>query len=412
MKERYGRTRLACYMTNAAMSVVSALPPLLFVTFRDRFGVSYALLGTLVLINFCTQLAVDLVFSFFSHRFNIEKTVRCTPAVACAGLVLYALLPFLFPNAAYLGLVIGTVVFSASSGLAEVLISPTIASMPSDTPERDMSLLHSIFAWGVVGVVIVSTLLLRLVGQERWWLLPLMWAVVPFAATLLYMRAPMPAMAGQEKAAHVARLLRDPALLLCVGAIFVGGATECAMSQWSSSYLETALRIPKVWGDICGVALFGAMLGLGRTLYSRRGGDIGKVLLAGTAAAVVCYLTAALAPHPLLGLAACALTGLCASMLWPGTLLVMAEIVPAAGVSAYALMAAGGDLGASVAPQLIGLIADTAAANPHLIALADALGLTPAQIGMKSGLLVAALFPAAGILAVGVIRRRLRRAGK
>ena len=114
----------------------------------------------------------------------------------------------------------------------------------------------------------------------------------------------------------------------------------------------------------------------------------------------------------LLGLAACALTGLCASMLWPDTLLVMAEIVPAAGVSAYALMAAGGDLGASVAPQLIGLIADTAAANPHLIALADALGLTPAQIGMKSGLLVAALFPAAGILAVGVIRRRLRRAGK
>ena len=412
MKDRFARTRLACYMTNVTMSVISALPPLLFVTFHERYGVSYALLGTLVLINFCTQLAVDLIFSFFSHRFDIEKTVRCTPVIACVGLILYAALPILFPGRAYLGLAVGTVIFSAASGLAEVLISPTIAAMPSDNPERDMSLLHSIFAWGVVVVVILSTLILRVIGGERWWLLPILWALMPLTAAILYASSPMPHLAGQEKASHVLRLLRQPALLLCVASIFIGGATECAMSQWSSSYLESGLGIPKVWGDIGGVAMFAVMLGLGRTLYSRRGKKISRVLLLGMAAAVVCYLTAALSPNPVVGLVACALTGFCASMLWPGTLLVMAEVVPAASVSVYALMAAGGDLGASVAPQLIGVIADAAAASPRLTALASDLGMSPTQIGMKIGLLAAALFPAVGVAVIAAIRARLRRAAR
>ena len=406
MQDRYARTRLACYATNVTMSVVSGLPPLLFLTFRERFGVSWALLGTLVLINYCTQLAVDLVFSFFSHRFNIEKTVRVTPVIACAGLVLFSALPLLFPGAAYLGLAIGTVIFSAASGLGEVLISPSIAAMPSPNPERDMSLLHSIFAWGVVAVVVLSTLLLRLVGGERWWLLPLIWALVPLTGSLLFAGAPMPKLSGQGKASNVLRLFRNPALLLCVVAIFVGGATECTMSQWSSSYLESALGIPKIWGDIGGVAMFAVMLGLGRTLYSRRGKNIVRVLLAGMSAAVVCYLTASLSPSPVLGLAACALTGLCASMLWPGSLIVMADLVPGASVSAYALMAAGGDLGASVAPQLVGLIADAAAVNPGLVALGERLGLDAAQIGMKAGLLTATVFPLIGVAVVLAIRAR------
>ena len=154
MKTNYTRLKFACYTTNLSMSVVGNLPALLFLTFHRLYGISYSLLGTLVLINFCTQLLVDLIFSFFSHKFNISLAVKCTPILTVLGMLLYAAAPLLFPNAVYVGLVIGTVIFSASAGFCEVLISPIIAAIPAKDPDREMSKLHSIYAWGVVGVVV------------------------------------------------------------------------------------------------------------------------------------------------------------------------------------------------------------------------------------------------------------------
>ncbi|MEG0124653.1 MAG: MFS transporter, partial [Clostridia bacterium] len=78
----------ACYMTNLSMSIVGNLSPLLLLTFRGLYGISYSLLGLLVLINFCTQLLIDLVFSFYSHRFNIAKAVKLTPALSALGLLI------------------------------------------------------------------------------------------------------------------------------------------------------------------------------------------------------------------------------------------------------------------------------------------------------------------------------------
>ena len=153
--------RLACYTTGVTMSVVGNLSPLLFITFKTQYGISYSLLGLLVLINFVTQLTVDLIFSFFSHKFNIPLSVKVTPLISILGLVTFAVSPWLFPNAPYIGLVIGTIVFSASSGFAEVLISPVIAALPSENPERDMSKLHSAYAWGVVGCSCLSPLQTR-----------------------------------------------------------------------------------------------------------------------------------------------------------------------------------------------------------------------------------------------------------
>ena len=160
MKDNFRTLKLGCYTTNISMSIVSNLPPVLFLTFRQLYGISYSLLGLLVVFNFVTQLTVDLIFSFFSHKFNIEKTVQATPLFCAAGLILFAVSPFLFPGNVYLGLVIGTMIFSAGSGLAEVLISPVIAAIPSDDPDRQMSGLHSVYAWGVVFVIIFSTLFL------------------------------------------------------------------------------------------------------------------------------------------------------------------------------------------------------------------------------------------------------------
>ena len=192
-------------------------------------------------------------------------------------------------------------------------------------------------------------------------------------------------------------MLRQGGIWLMVAAIFLGGAAECSMSQWASSYLEGALGISKVQGDIFGVALFALALGTGRTLYSKIGKHIERVLLLGAVGASVCYLLAALSSVSFIGLFACAFTGFCTSMLWPGSLIVASDYFPDGGVLIYALMAAGGDLGASVGPQLVGLITDFAIANPTVISFAQKIGLSAEQVGMKSSMLVGMLFPLVAI---------------
>ena len=200
-------------------------------------------------------------------------------------------------------------------------------------------------------------------------------------------------------------LLKNKQVLICVAAIFFGGAAECTMAQWCSGYLEQAVGIPKVWGDIFGVAVFSVMLGLGRTLYSKIGKNPERVLLLGGMGAAVCYLVAAVSSIPLIGLIACAFTGFCVSMLWPGSLIVASSRVPAGGVFIYALMAAGGDLGAAMVPQLVGIVTDATAANPALASMALEWGLSPEQFGMKLGMLVGMLFPLVGIAVYGHILR-------
>lgn len=391
--KKYTRLKYACYTTNISMSVVTNISPLLFLTFRSLYDISYTWLGFLILINFVTQLAVDLIFSFFSHRFNIAKTVVFTPVLTIIGLCVYALWPFFLPKSAYFGIVLGTVLFSAAAGLCEVLISPVIAAIPSENPEREMSKLHAVYAWGVVFVVIVSTLFLLLVGTEHWHWLPITLTLIPLCSFLLYLGTEIPKMETPERVSGVLSQMKNKTLWLCVLMIFFGGASEVAMAQWSSSFLEQALNIPKVWGDILGVALFSAMLGLGRSLYGKYGKNITKVQIFGIVGAASCYLLVAISNQPIVGLLACVFTGLCVSMLWPGSLIVATEHFPQAGVFIFALMAAGGDLGASVAPQLIGIVTDITIKHPAILELATQLALTPEQLGMKLGMLTGMCFP-------------------
>ncbi len=391
------RTKLACYTTSFTMSVVGNLSPLLFITFHDLHGISYSLLGLLVLINFFTQLTVDLIFSFFSHKFNIPRVVKLTPLVAVIGLLIYAVWSFFFPTSVYAGLVIGTVIFSSAAGLAEVLISPVIAAIPSDNPEREMSKLHSMYAWGVVVMILFSTLFLLVFGGEAWQWLALFWTIVPLTSFILFSRAKLPHLDTPERASGAVAMLRNKSLWLCVVAIFLGGAAECTMAQWASGYLEQALAIPKVWGDIFGVALFALTLGLGRTLFAKYGKSIEPILFISAIGATVCYLTAAVSSIPLVGLIACAMTGLCTAMLWPGCLIVADHRIPAGGVFIYAMMASGGDLGASVGPQLIGIITDAVGQSAKAVNLAQRLGLSAEQLGMKLGMTVGMLFPLAAI---------------
>ena len=405
MPQNYSKLKFACYTTNLTMSIIGNLPPMLFLTFRSLYDISYSLLGLLVLANFATQLTVDLILSFFSHKFSLPKLIRITPAVYLLGLVIFMLSPVLFPGNVYLGLVIGTVIFSAAGGLNEVLISPMFAAIPAENPEREMSKLHSVYAWGVVGVIIFGTLFLFAFGKESWQWLVAVLLVIPASSVFAFLGADIPKMDTPEKISGVVTMLKKKELWLCVFAIFLGGASECTMAQWSSGYLEQALGISKVWGDIFGVALFGAALGLGRSLYAKFGKNIGKVLFLGAIGATVCYLLCAVCSIPAVGLVACAFTGFCVSMMWPGCLVVGADRIPTGGVFIYAMVAAGGDLGAALGPQLIGVVTDTVITDPAASALAQSWGLMPDQLGLKLGMLVGMLFPLAGVAVYGHILR-------
>ncbi len=393
--------KFACYLTNVAMAGVGILSPLLFETFKSTYGISYTLLGLLVVVNFFTQLIIDLIFTFFSSKFNTRKTVLIMPLLTITGLLIYAILPRAFPSSAYVWLVLGTVVFSAAAGLNEVLISPIIAALPSDNPERDMSNLHSSYAWGLVGVVIFGTVFLKIFTTSSWSFLAIIFAFIPLIAFTMFMFSDIPDITSGNKDNKSVGAKFGIGILMCFFCIFLGGAAEGAMTQWASSYIESALRLPKLLGDILGMAMFAVMLGLGRTLYAKFGKRILNVIILGMIGSVICYLSAALVPNSYVGLIACALTGFSVSMLWPGTIILIGEKFPTAGVAAYALMAAGGDLGISVAPQFVGMVADTVSTSDLGARIAESLNISSVQVGMRSGILLTAIFPLVGaILAV------------
>ena len=406
----YKRTKFACYSAYLTMASIFALPPLLFVTFHESYGVSYTLLGTLVLVNFCTQLGIDLAFTFFSRFFNPKLMVRVMPIITSAGLALYAFSPAIFGENVYIGFLIATVIFSVSAGLSEVLLSPTVAALPSDNPAGDMSLLHSLYGVGVFGVIVISTVFFKLFGSENWAYLTLFFAALPIFAAVLFMLSPMPDMntsSTVEKSEKKSG--RNIGLAFCVACIFFGSCAENTMSNWVSGFMENALGIDKALGDILGTAMFAVLLATTRILYARFGKNISKVLMIGMIGAVACYLLAGFSTNMIVALVACALTGMFTSMLWPGSLILMEENMPGVGVAAYALMASGGDLGASVAPQLMGIVVDSVTASSLAARLAETTNLTAEQIGMKAGMIVTTIFPIIGIIVLTVTFRYFKK---
>lgn len=409
-KKNFKRTKYACYFAYLAMASVFCLPSMLFVTFKNMYGISYTLLGTLVLVNFCTQLTIDLIFTFFTKHFNIKKTIRIMPLLTALGLTIYATTPALFPKYTYIGLVLGTVTFSVAAGLCEVLLSPVVAALPSDNPERDMSTLHSLYAYGVLMVVILSSLYFKIFSTENWKYLVYFWAALPLISCLFFCLSPIPDMDMSRTSEKKSGKGKYKLLALCALCIFLGSSAENAITNWISGYMEKVLNLPKTVGDIAGLALFAVLLGLTRTWYAKFGKNISRVLLVGMIGACICYLIAGFSNSVIVALIACVLLGIFTSMLWPGTLIMMEENVPNAGVAAYALMAAAGDFGASVAPQMVGVIADTVSASVVAAKLSTQLAMTAEQIGMRAGLIISAVFPFLGImLLIYMIKTHLKK---
>ncbi|MFI6507125.1 MFS transporter [Streptosporangium sp. NPDC050855] len=394
----YDRTRRACYTGYVTQAIVNNLAPLLFIVFQTRYQLPLEMLGRLVLLNFATQLVTDVVAVRFVDRTGYRVPLVLAHVLSVAGLVLLALAPALAPSP-YAGLCVAIVVYAVGGGLLEVLVSPVVDALPSPQEGKAaaMSLLHSFYCWGQVAVVAGSTLLLAWIGQDAWQVLPLAWALVPLVNMVAFLRVPLPATVPDEHRTSLRALFSAPAFAAAMVLMLCAGAAELTMSQWSSLFAEQGLGVSKVWGDLAGPCLFAALMGVGRIVYGLWGERIPLVpaMASCGALATVCYLVACLASDPLVSLIGCAVCGLAVSLLWPGTFSLAAARFPLGGAAMFGVLAVFGDAGGAVGPWIAGAAADATASADGLLGGLAALLPDDGGSGLRTGLLVAIVFPVA-----------------
>lgn len=395
-------TIYACYLGNFVQAIIINVAPILFLPLAALYGLSFEQLGRLILVNFVTQVAADLLCSRYVDHWDTRRLVTGAHLLAVFGLLLFAAAPLL-PLDLYTGLMAGTLFSALGGGVLELLLSPIVHAIPTGEKAGAMSLLHSFYSWGQLLVVLGTSLLVWLLGKENWPFILLFWSVFPLLGALLFARVPLAPISHGEDGMGPGKLLRERAFAVCLLAMLAGGAAETILAQWASSFMETALGVEKLTGDLLGVCFFAFAMGMGRMLYGRYATriDVLRAMTFGCLAAALCYLLLAVSPWPFLSLLCCGICGFSVSLLWPGTLVVSASRFPLAGASMFALLASAGDGGGSLGPWLVGLLADSAA--PALSRLLP--GLSPAEAGLRLGMLAAALFP----LMMYFCLRRLRR---
>lgn len=358
MPKEYRRTAYACYIADMIQAVVINLTPLLFVFLKNAYGLSYSQFGTLVLVNFATQVIVDIGFSKSVDQYGYRPFVVAAHIICAVGFGLFAATPWILPGREYVGFLIGTAIFAGAGGLFELLLSPIVDALPSENKAREMSLLHSMYAIGKLACIILTTA--ALVAGVPWYAVVLFYAVIPLGNAVVFLKVPLVQKRKKAQVASSGKMLVSPAFLLAVAAILFSGAAECTMSQWSSTFMQEGLNLPKVWGDLLGVGGFALMLGTGRLLHGLYGYryDLSKLLIVGSCLAVCSYMVVGLAPEPWMGAVACALTGFFLSVSWPGTLSMASASLPNAGTALFALLAAAGDMGGSIGPWIVGKTVD------------------------------------------------------
>lgn len=382
--QNYKSTQHACYAGYFVQAIINNLSPVLFIIYQDTFQISYATISFLVLINFITQLLVDISSALFVDKVGYRRCIRFANILSAVGLCMLPILPFYLPP--FIGLSIATIIMAIGSGLIEVLISPIVDNLPLGDKASSMSLLHSFYCWGQLTVVAISTVILHFFSL--WRILPFLWAIVPIIDFCLFKRVPIEQPPKEERT--IGNLFTSKAFLVLLLIMLCSGASELSMSQWASLFAEKALSLPKLWGDLCGPCGFALFMALGRTAYGLWGQKIPiyKSLICCSILCMASYLLAALSPLPVFSLIGCMLCGLSVSLMWPGCFSLSSVIMKNSSTAIFALFAMGGDLGCSVGPWLTGIIA-----NQKIIST----GLD----GLSLGLLVSVIFPL--VLLVGLI---------
>ena len=180
MKKNYQKTIIACFIGYIVQAIVNNFIPLLFLTFQDTYHIPLSKITMLITFNFVLQLLVDLVSVTFVDRIGYRASMILAHATAAAGLLLLPVLPEILPDP-FVGILLSVFVYAIGGGLLEVLASPMVEACPSDNKEKAMSLLHSFYCWGHVGVVLISTIFFRVFGIENWKILACIWALCPCA---------------------------------------------------------------------------------------------------------------------------------------------------------------------------------------------------------------------------------------
>ena len=403
-------TRRAAYASFVVQAIVNNLAPLLFVVFHARLGIDVARLGLLAGLNFLVQLLTDLAAVKVVDRVGYRAPMVLAHALAALGLVLMALLPQLLASP-FAGLCLAAVVYAIGGGLIEVLASPVVEHLPAEpgrSKESGMALLHSFYCWGQLSVVVASTALLTILGMGAWWVLPLVWAAVPAVNAVLMTRVPVPATVPDHERTSLIGLVGSPVFLLVLLLMAAGGASELTMSQWSSFFAQQVPDRLGHPGGLLGPGLFALLMALGRTAYGLLGERVPLrgALIASGAGAAACYVVTASSPAPAASLVACALTGLCVALMWPGATSLAAARFPAGGGAMFAMLALAGDVGAAAGPSAAGAIADAAgtasAGAPGRLA---ALLPPDAGTGLRPALLVCCLVPVVFAVSVWTVGR-------
>lgn len=364
----YQKTIRACFIGYIVQAIVVNFAPLLFVQFQTQYGVPLSKIAILITLNFGLQLLVDLVSALIVDKIGYRIIGVLAHAFSAAGLILLAFLPDLFLNP-FAGMMIAMGTYAIGGGLLEVIISPMVEACPNDHKNTAMSLLHSFYSWGSAGVILLSTLFFFLFGIENWWLLSVLWAIVPIVNGINFMHIPIAELdGGADGGLSIAGLCRSGLFWVFILIMCCAGASEQAVAQWASAFAEEGLQVSKTIGDLAGPTLFAILMGLSRMLYGKYGEKLNQahVMLASSFFCILAYLIISLSSSPVLGLVGIALTGFSVGVLWPGALSMAAARIRGGGTAMFALMALAGDVGCAGGPTLAGNIAEAFSNNLRL----------------------------------------------
>lgn len=363
-KFTYDTTIRSCMTGYVVQAIVNSFLPLLFLTLQRQYGISLLKISFLITFNFGLQLVIDLASAFFVDRIGYRPALLLAHGAAALGLVLLTILPDVFADP-YVGLVIAVLVYAVGGGLLEVLVSPVVEACPSDHKASTMSMLHAAYCWGVVAVILVSTIFFAVFGIAHWKVMTLLWTIVPLANFVMFTLVPIPVMTGTEGGAEATSkktLLGSGMFWLLFVMMLCAGASEQAVSQWASAFAESGLGITKTMGDLAGPMMFAVLMGTSRTIYGKFGPkiDLMKFMGLSVVLCVIGYLIVGFSPWPVLSLIGCGLCGFSVGIFWPGTFSLSAKAFPAGGTLMFSLLALGGDIGCAGGPTLVGTIASRA----------------------------------------------------
>lgn len=377
MKYSYDCTMRACFTGYIVQAIVNNFVPLLFLTFQRTYHIPLQQITLLVTFNFGIQLLTDLLSIAFVDRMGYQASMVLAHILSALGLICLTVLPEWMGHP-FAGILISVIVYAVGGGLLEVLVSPVVEACPSTHKEKAMSMLHSFYCWGHVGVVLFSSIFFKLAGIENWKLLAVLWAVIPILNALVFTRVPIaPVLPEGEEGMTIGTLFQNRTFWLLFVMMICAGASEQSVSQWASLFAEKGLGISKTAGDLAGPMAFAVLMGASRAFYGNYGEKINldRFMAVSSVLCILSYLCLVFMPVPVLSLAGCALCGLSVGIMWPGTFSRASKALPAGGTALFALLALGGDIGCSGGPSLVGMVSGMCKGN------------------LKIGILAALIFP-------------------